>query len=208
MYCQNCGAKVSGNFCWQCGAKILSPTDIENAPAPIISPENKYEALVKRPDVRESIAKYAALSPHTLSAQDFLAVADLAFKPLMGGISYSKLTEVIVPIYSKLGIHTGKSTSRIFNAATEEIIIKTLCSLAKNGNPLKSVEQATNGIVLHAEIPSNFYTWAGDLLIVIEEQAATTKVDINANIKGQLYDWGKSNKVINKILADIDTIKI
>lgn len=209
MYCQNCGAVVTGNFCSNCGAKVIVPADaVINPPEPaVVALENKYESLIKQPEVRNLIAKYAQQSPHTLSAQDFLQLADLAYKPIPG-VSFSKLSEAVVPIFTKLGIHTGKSFEETISATTSDVIVKVLCSLAKNGYTLKTVDQATNGIIVHAEISSDFWTWGGDLLLVIEECQLDTKVKIDVKIKGQLYDWGKSKGVIDKIVNDINTIKI
>jgi hypothetical protein len=207
MYCSNCGAKVEGNFCSQCGAKVSSDNSASVDTIRDIGSENKYTALIKRADIRDLIAKYAQLSPHHLSAQDFLHLLDLAYKPIPG-LSLSKLTEVVLPVFNKLGIKTGKSSVSIISSTASDVVIKVLCSLAKNGYALKSVDPASNGLIVHAEISSDFFTWGGDILIVIEEQSLTTKLSIDATIKGQLYDWGKSKGVINKILNDVASISI
>lgn len=208
MYCSNCGAKVEGNFCSQCGAKISigSNMHLVDQVTETIK-ENKYEVLIKRPAIRNLIAKYAQQSPHHLSAEDFLHLIDLAYKPIPG-LSLSKLTEVVLPVFNKLGIKTGKSLVSVIASPTSDVIIKVLCSLAKNGYALKTIEPASNGLILHAEISSDFFTWGGDILIVIEEQVSNTKLSIDATIKGQLYDWGKSKGVINKIMGDMNSIRI
>lgn len=184
------------------GSNILSANQVVDT-----NQENKYEVLINKAEVRNLIAKYAQQSPHHLSAEDFLHLVDLAYKPIPG-LSLSKLTEVMLPVFNKLGIKTGKSLISVIASPTSDIIIKVLCSLAKNGYALKAVEPASNGLILHAEISSDFFTWGGDILIVIEEQVSNTKISIDATIKGQLYDWGKSKGVINKILSDVNTIRI
>ncbi len=207
MYCQNCGAPVTGKFCSACGAKVIAPESAEKNLENVVVPESKYEALIKRDDVRNIISKYALQSPHKLTAQDYLKIIDLAYKPIPG-ISFSSLSETMLPMFEKLGIKTGKSFQQVININTDEVIIKVLCSLAKNGFHLNSVEQANNGIIMHATLPSNFFTWEGDMLLVVEEQNANTKLLIDVKIKGQYYDWGRSKKIITKITDDLAAIKI
>ena len=207
MYCHNCGKKVIGNFCSNCGTKVIGGNpDPSNAKIDWTA-EQELDRLIKYPEVRKEISKYANESKKRLSSQKFLELVDLTFAPLVG-LSTKSLSEIIVPLYHKLGINTGKSAKRNFNQIIQEVIVKSLCSLAKNGYPLKSCELAANGIVLTAEIPSSMWTWGGNIVISIEEITPFSEITIVTKIKGQLYDWGKSKKVIKKILSDIDNIKL
>ena len=52
------------------------------------------------------------------------------------------------------------------------------------------------------------WTWGGDIIITTEDFSSYTEVNVDAKIKGQLYDWGKSKGVIKKIFSNIENIKI
>lgn len=204
MYCHNCGNKVIGNYCSNCGTKIKDENS-SNAPTNWALEQN-FDELIKYPEVRALISAYAEKSSKSLSSKEFLSLVDLAFVPI-GGLSLKKLTDVIVPVYQKLGISTGKSAKEKFNQPVQLVIVKSLCSLAINGYPLESSDKAINGLVLTAKIPSDMWTWGGNILITIEDFSSYTEVNVDAKIKGQLYDWGKSKGVIKKIFSDIENIK-
>ena len=73
---------------------------------------------------------------------------------------------------------------------------------------MKEVHEANNGIVLIASIPSSMKTFGGEIIISLEEKAAETKVTVDAKIKGQLYDWGKSKSIVKALFLDIEEIEL
>lgn len=209
MFCANCGAPVSGNFCSVCGYKIAQPTIVETPPDSA-SPGDlltRLKDVLNSEQTRNLIAMYAKQSPKAISADDILKVFDLAFQPL-AGVSVQKLTDVMVPIAQRIGIKTGKSSSEVYPVPITELLLKTLCSIAKNGYELKETQLTSDGIVLVCEIKSDIWTWGGNLMITLKEIDKTTNVIIDVEIKGQLYDWGKSNSIIQHIKSDLTTIKI
>ena len=169
--------------------------------------EKDYETLINYPEVRDLVAKSARKSHKNSSAQEFLESVDFAFK-LRTGFSLKTLSDVIVPIYQKIGMSTGKSAIKTVSLTVSEVIVKTLCSLVKSGYPLKATERASNGLILIARIPSDMWTWGGDLLITIEELNLKTRIAIDIKIKGQLYDWGKSKSVIKKMLSGLEELEL
>jgi len=169
--------------------------------------EKNFEELIHYPEVRTLISQYASQSNNTLTAREFLGLADSAFDQ-KGESTLQKLSDVIVPLYQNLGIGTGKSAHHRFNQSMQQVIVKSLCSLVRNGYPLNSFNKAINGIALTATIPADMWTWGGSILMSIEEVQSSTVVRIDAKIKGQLYDWGKSKGVINSVLSDIQQMQL
>lgn len=205
MYCHNCGKEVYGNFCSNCRAKVLeeglSKSKID------WTVEKNFDKLIKNPRVREIILKYANESLKKISAQEFLELADTIFESLIG-VSTKKVSDLVVPIYQKLGISTGKAERKNFNQPIQQVIVKSLCSLAKNGFPVESYEGASDGLLVTAKIPSDMWTWGGDIIISIEGNNSSSEINIVVKIKGQLYDWGKSKKLINSFLLDMQNIEL
>jgi hypothetical protein len=74
------------------------------------------------------------------------------------GVSLQEIAQVVVPIYQKIGIKTGKSYTQQFPMTASETIVKVLCSLAKNGYALQTVEQGSNGLLLLAKLGSDIWT--------------------------------------------------
>ena len=194
-----------GNFCSSCGTKALEQGSFKSEIDWTV--EKNFDKLIKHPEVREIILKYANESLKKNSAQEFLELADTVFESLLG-VSTKKVSDLVVPIYQKLGISTGKAERKKFNQPIQQVIVKSLCSLAKNGFPIESVEGASDGFVLTAKIPSDMWSWGGDIIISTEGSNSSSEINIATKIKGQLYDWGKSKKLIDSFLLDIQNIEL
>ncbi|RMD62953.1 hypothetical protein D6833_06235 [Candidatus Parcubacteria bacterium] len=158
--------------------------------------------LLRQPEVRDLIARHSSQSPKRMSADDFLELCDRAFVPLTG-VSLAEIGAIVQPVYAALGVKTGKVRRAFFAAPVGKVLVAALCSLARHGQPLHKVEQGQDGCLLKAGIPSDMWSFAGDLVITVQrvEQGAT--VEAATVIKGQLYDWGKSKRILTALFDDI-----
>lgn len=207
MFCHQCDAKVDGDYCSDCGAKqIIAEGGSETLPQDWAD-EIRYEVLLQRPDVRELIARYASQSKRHMSADDFLELCDKAFVPLTG-VSLAKIAEIVQPVYAALGIKTGKMRKEIFAKPAGKVLVATICSLARHGQTLDRVEQGQDGCLLKAILPSDIWSFKGDLVITIERQKQGTSVEAVAVIKGQLFDWGKSKRILRELFDDIKGLPV
>lgn len=203
-YCSNCGAKVSGNFCSECGASLKS-SDNSGITSKQYSNWDKttsYEELLSIQSVRDLIAHHATLSKRSMSGEEFLKSCDIAFVPLTG-VSLSMIGSIVQPIYAKLGMKTGKTRSASFNNPPGKILVALLCSLARNGRKVCRVQQGQDGCVIEAIIPSDLWSWEGNLVVSVQSKGDDTYVEAATVIKGQLYDWGKSNRCIEELFSDL-----
>jgi hypothetical protein len=204
MYCSNCGAPASGNFCSRCGARlgpgqpeVLLPQDWKD--------EIRYNVLLHFPEVRDLIARHAAQAKKGISGEQFLALADKAFAPLVG-VSLGTVAAIIVPIYARIGIQTGKARKVELSMPAGKAVVAAVCSLARFGRQLKQVHQGDDGCVLEAVLPSDFRSWQGELVIAIQNQGGSTLVEAVTKIPGQLYDWGKSKQCLDQLFKDLETL--
>jgi len=203
-YCSNCGAKVSGNFCSECGASLKS-SDNSGITSKQYSNWDKttsYEELLSIQSVRDLIAHHATLSKRSMSGEEFLKSCDIAFVPLTG-VSLSMIGSIVQPIYAKLGMKTGKTRSASFNKPPGKILVALLYSLARNGRKVCRVQQGQDGCVIEAIIPSDLWSWEGNLVVSVQSKGDDTYVEAATVIKGQLYDWGKSNRCLEELFSDL-----
>ncbi|XGB38461.1 MAG: hypothetical protein LVT47_08490 [Cyanobacteria bacterium LVE1205-1] len=154
-----------------------------------------YEELLSIQSVRDLIAHHATLSKRFMSGEEFLKSCNIAFVPLIGSI--------VQPIYAKLGIKTGKTRSASFNKPPGKILVALLCSLARNGRKVCRVQQGQDGCVIEAIIPSDLWSWEGNLVVSVQSKGDDTYVEAATVIKGQLYDWGKSNRCLEGLFSDL-----
>jgi hypothetical protein len=59
-----------------------------------------------------------------MSGEQLLELCDKAFVPLVG-VSLSTMASIVVPIYSRLGVWTGKSRSEVLSAPIGKVLVQT-----------------------------------------------------------------------------------
>jgi hypothetical protein len=210
MFCSECGVEAAGRFCWSCG-KPLHPSqpsvvsnELNTTPSSVPWPElTDCQALLAVPEVRTRIARHAALAKTKFSGEDFLECCDQLIGPLTGGVPLTLIAKIAQPISEKLGLKTGKNRREHLTERPGVVIVAVLCSLAQNGQKLHEVETATAGCSIRAAIPSDVWSLKGDLLISIRAENDMTVVEAGITIPGQVYDWGKSNRVLDRLFGDL-----
>ncbi|MEO6832720.1 MAG: zinc ribbon domain-containing protein [Chitinophagaceae bacterium] len=207
MYCAICGKPVSGNFCANCGTPVAGSSESKPPTSTLHwEEETTIPALLANPEVATLIKYYAGQAEKKLDADDYLSIFDTIMKP--GGISLKKLADISVPIFEKMGVNTAHSTVHTLPFGLHESIIRCVCAIAKEGLPVSKIDLAENGLVLVATIPSDLWSWAGEMAVTIEALGTQTQVNIHTVIKGQLYDWGKSNRRMERLIADMEGIQL
>jgi hypothetical protein len=180
------------------------------------SRETQYAALIKEPDVRAAIANCAIRSRPGVSAEQCLAFFD-AIAPTLGAglipgistavpaLSLAKLSSVLVPIFTGLGIRSSHTRSADLLIPTGLVIAAALCSFARHGQTLQNAQQYEDGCLLEATLPSELRAWAGVLYLGISVSADNvTHVNGAVTIKGQMFDWGEGVKKLDQLFADLN----
>lgn len=213
MFCSECGKPARGKFCSHCGAPLqvaapeatadqVPPLDL--VPVEVLpdwESEIRYEAILQFPGVRAAIERHAAQAPKQMTGEQFLALAD-KIVPL--GVSMEGVAGVANAFFKRLGVQTGKDRARQVAAPASQTIVRVLCSLARRGQALRQVTQAEDGCLIEAALPSDLFALEGDLLITVRKHGAAASVAATARIGGQWYDWGKSNRCLDHLFADLD----
>ena len=83
------------------------------------------------------------------------------------------------------------------------MLVGVLCSLASAGHELRKATHAQDGCILEATIPSDIWSFAGDLFVTIKPQGQATLVEAAAIVKGQKFDWGKSRRCLDRLFGDL-----
>ena len=201
MFCSDCGQRAAGRFCSGCGARLAHD---EVVLAEIVwQDEVRYDALLKVPEVRRRLAASTAAARTKLSGEEFLELAEKALEPLLGGAPIGKVTALVMPLYAQMGISTSKSRSATLPSPPGEVLVAVLCSLAAAGQTVQRVQQAADGCVLEAELPSDWRAFAGQFVVSIHREPQGTRVEAAAKTLGQIYDWGKNQQAINRLFRDL-----
>jgi hypothetical protein len=211
MFCSECGAKAAGKFCSACGARLtLGPDDHV---VPFVEPVGDwsnvtdYQTLLRIPEVRDRIARSAAQSKRSMTGEEFLelygnAVGKLAGLPVK--LPMSSLARWAQSTYAKLGVKTDKSRTQSYSTPPGTLLVTLLCALARDGRALRSVHQLSDGCTLVAALPSDLFALEGDLVVTVTRAAdGGSYVEARTDIPGQMFDWGKSTRCLDALLAEL-----
>jgi hypothetical protein len=83
------------------------------------------------------------------------------------------------------------------------VIVAVLCSLAQNGQQVRGATSATNGCTITAAIPSDMWSLNGELVVTVRAEGKLTVVESGLTIPGQMYDWGKCNRVLDRLFDEL-----
>jgi hypothetical protein len=204
MFCSECGKPGHGKFCSHCGASLeLSESAIDAIPSESVidwDREVRYETILKFPSVRDTIERHSRQSPKRMTGEQFLALAE-KLVPL--GVPLEGLAALVQPLYARLGIKTGKARAQQVQAPAGRVLVRALCSLAHHGQALRGVTQAPDGCLLNATLPSGLFSLEGDLLVSVRRSGLQTEVSGATCIRGQFFDWGKSNRCLDTLFSDL-----
>lgn len=201
MFCSHCGQPAANRYCAHCGAPLNADGGMAVAVvAESWEDECRYEAFLRAPHVRDTISRHASLARKGMTGEQFLKICD-KLMPL--GVPMESLAAVIQPIYAALGISTGKQRVEQVGASIGRVMLRALCSLARRGQTLRDVRQAADGCVFAAVLPSDLFALEGELLVTVHRRDQATEVNAATKIGGQFFDWGKSNRCLDALFADL-----
>jgi hypothetical protein len=217
MFCSECGREATGKFCWNCGQKLTQGDSVSKVEiASIASDEARvsadwttlanYEALLAVPEVRDRIARHAALCKKKYTGEQYLEACDKFLTPLTGGIPFTLIADITQPLSTRLGLRTGKTRCERLAQPAGAVIVAALCSLAQNGHQLGEVTQLENGVTLRAAAPSDLWSLKGEVHLDIRAAGSVTQIEAAYTIPGQIYDWGKSQRGLTQLFVDLTTL--
>jgi hypothetical protein len=162
--------------------------------------EVRYEVLLKNPEVRRLVDRHAKAASKAMTGEELLKQWD---KLTGGGGLHAVSAQIAQALGTSLGIKTGKARHDVLPMPPGRVIVAALCSTAAAGQTLRGVEQKPDGLLMRFEIPSTWQSMAGELTLLVQREGNATAVDAATHIPGQLFDWGKSAALLDRLFADI-----
>jgi hypothetical protein len=208
MFCSECGSQTTGKFCSACGHKLsVNGPVAEHVVLTIDWTDTiEYETLLGIPEVRDRIARSAAQSKKSMTGEEFLDIYGNALGKLAGlplSLPMTRIAHFAQSTYTKWGVKTGKSRSEFIARPAGEVLVAVLCSLARSGRTLRGAHQLADGCILVAALLSDVFALEGDLIITVAQCQTGTQVEARTEIRGQLFDWGKSTRCLDALFAEL-----
>src|SRR5262249_19512019 len=128
---------------------------------------------------------------------------ELASTLMPHGVRLDKIAPMVQRLYAKWGIGIDKQRREEIDAPVGRVILRLLCSLARRGRALRTVQQAGDGCVFEAVLPSDLFSLRGVLVVPVRRHEAKTDVTAATKIAGQYFDWGKSRRCLTELFGDL-----
>lgn len=162
-----------------------------------------FREIMAVPEIRRLIDDNVRAYKPSMSGEEFLGKAE---KLIGAGVPLKLIGDVVAPLYAKMGVKTGKSVSVTLSLPPGRAIAAALCSMARHGQTLDQAEQATDGLALTAQIPSDIWSFKGSIVCAFARSGDGTKLDAATTIPGQMYDWGKSERLLKALQSEINSL--
>lgn len=205
MYCVHCGADGAAAYCRQCGKSQDADTPIVASLSPARpdawSQQLQYRPLLEYDEPRARIRAASKQAKRGVSGDDVLAVLDAV---IPSPIALSKVTHVMVPIVDRLGIRTQNELQAVWQAEPGRVLLGFVCSLATKSLDVSDVEQAAAECTLSAKLPLGILTNPGMVTAKFETHSGWVRGSFLITIAGQWYDWGKSKRLLEELVAGIN----
>jgi hypothetical protein len=196
MRCSNCGSEVTGRFCSECGAQLVSQGSIADF--------TSYRQIIADPRCREIIASYANQAKgEFLSANEFLNIAQTVM-PV--SVPMEALGKISSKLGAAIGIKTTKARQMHLSYNFGHVLLVAICSLAKHCMKIQSVSEMQQSCTIEAVLPSSMWAWQGTIRLAIVVEDTGTKLIAETEVPGQMYDWGKSKRTIETLLSEISQL--
>lgn len=160
----------------------------------------------KRPSIREILAIDEfknELSEAGMSEQE---VAD--FLGPIAGLS-SGLFQLTMKAGDALGktlnLGTRKKMEKAFSLDYALTVRAIALALESLGHKITMAFDTSRGSFIEATLPIDIFSLGGSLSFeIVEEGTSSIQVIGQAEIKGQLFDWGKSRRVLNGVFEKVE----
>ncbi len=171
--------------------------------------EYRLEVLLNDPDVMALIEE-AAQAGRPSSAKETIeklskivdAVGGLVNVPTPGSFLQTA-GWLSTPLRWVPGNRVRRTREQVYLRPIGEVTVAALCAFLHEGHPISRLQQTTAGCLIEAPIPRNWLSWKGKITCVTGGDAERASVGLSTRVPGQLFDFGRSRRILNKLVDEI-----
>jgi len=104
-----------------------------------------------------------------------------------------------------LNIKSSKRVEKIFPYDYVNVVFSLVLSLRSLDMEIIALHDTYNGSFIEIKLPVDIFSFGGSLLFEVIEEAPSQILVIGiSEIRGQMFDWGKGKRNLNRILDKTD----
>ena len=98
-----------------------------------------------------------------------------------------------------LGMGRFNNRDQLISAPCGTVLVSVLCYLVSSEITFTSIQQGSDACRLICKIPMSMRSWQGELEITVTRRMRECKMEADTSIEGQIYDWGRSKSILQKL---------
>jgi len=156
---------------------------------------------------------------------EMLSAEELKGMAATSGLSLDAMAKVLAPISgmsaglftaaavgaealgTSMGLRTGKSTEISLACSYPSAVRAVVFALSAMRYQITSAFDTAAGAYVEAAMPGDFFAASGTLkidLLEADESGKPTRMIAATEIKGQMFDWGKSKRALTELCAKVE----
>jgi len=160
-----------------------------------------------RPPIRE------ILSGHVVQGNSSGGMTDRDIADLLGPLSALGSSAMFYGTMkagqafgTRLGLKSGKHEVREYAASYASVVLAMALAVQRSGYPMRAAYDTPDGSVIECTLPPDLMSLAGEIDLEMTERAArSVTVTGTCEIKGQVFDWGKSKRALDGLFSAADS---
>jgi hypothetical protein len=134
-----------------------------------------------------------------LDAEEFMKRVDRVVPLPLGADLTLAVGRRASAFWAARGLKSGKRQEQNHAGPIDDVVVGLLVFLAKRKWSIDELLDEAGCSVLRIAIPSSPLTWQGQLHVLLVEQEAGVRVDAQAVFPGQIFDWGRSKRLLGEL---------
>ncbi|MGH2514249.1 MAG: hypothetical protein ACRDHP_01200 [Ktedonobacterales bacterium] len=153
----------------------------------------------RRPSIREILAGQNIQGAGGGMSEHEIANLLAPFTALSGDMFYASM-KAGQALGNRLGIKTGKQLSRGFPVPYPTTVLALVLALRRLDKEITAIFDTPRGSSVEAKLPTDLFSMGGTMSFeIIDAGPPQTIIQGSAEIKGQIFDWGKTARALNEV---------
>ena len=80
--------------------------------------------------------------------------------------------------------------------------------IAIRSQPIVDISEAGDGCIINSKMASSVWSWEGNMIITLESREEGTLLKGTITVPGQAFDWGRSKRVLQNLIDDVQRYRV
>jgi hypothetical protein len=103
-----------------------------------------------------------------------------------------------------LGLKSRQQCEKSYSCSYDKAVLSYFLATKQMELNIQTLYDTQKGSILEIKLPTDVFSFGGQLKIVINEEPQHIRVQATTEIKGQMFDWGKGSRILKELCTGAD----